>query len=261
MIVSLIRKIACLGVALALASGCYNTKMMEITYAELDTLKQTQRALLVQLDSLNRMYEAEREMRLQTRAMNSAMLDELRREIETLNYRIDDTSQRTVVPVPIPIVVTRNDTSGSTVADTLGPWSPDSGTVATIRAGDSDADKLFKGSYMDLTLGNYDLATQGFKNYLVRNPTSPNLPNAHYYLGESYYSMSRYLEAVAEYQNVIRVFPGSRFAPASYLKAGFCYQRLEESRLAEKSFRDLLARHPRTEEAQQAQLALDGMGG
>jgi len=260
LIASLIKKVACLGVTLVLASGCYNTKMMELTYAELDTLKQTQRDLLAQLDSLNRMYEAEKETRLRTNAATSAMLDELRREIETLSYRIDDTSQR-AVPVPVPIVVSRNDSAGPTAADSLGPWSPDSGTVATIQSGDSDAEKLFKGSYMDLTIGNYDLAAQGFKNYLVRYPSSQNIPNAHYYLGESYYSMSRYLEAVAEYQNVIREFPSSRFAPAAYLKAGFCYQRLEETSLAEKSFRDLLARHPRTEEAQQAQSALDGMGG
>ena len=119
----------------------------------------------------------------------------------------------------------------------------------------------FKSSYMDLTLGNYDLAVQGFKNYLVRYPGSASRDNALYYLGESYYSLSRYLEAVAEYQSVVREFPRSRFKPASYLKAGFCYRKLGENQLAERAFRELIASFPRSEEAEQARVALQEMGG
>ena len=56
---------------------------------------------------------------------------------------------------------------------------------------DSESEKLFKGSYMDLTLGNYDLSVQGFKNYLVRYPDAPNAPEAYYYLGEAYGRQSK----------------------------------------------------------------------
>ncbi len=113
---------------------------------------------------------------------------------------------------------------------------------------------------MDLTLGNYDLALQGFKNYLVRFPDAPNAPDAHYYLGESYYSMDRHLEAVAEYQSVIKEYPRSRLVAACYLKSGFCYSELEEKPLADKSFRELISRYPRSEEAEQARVALQELG-
>ncbi len=127
--------------------------------------------------------------------------------------------------------------------------------------GHSESAKLFKGSYMDLTLGNYDLAVQGFKNYLVRYPNSPNLADAHYYLGDSYYSLSRHLEAVAEFQVVIREHGRSRYTPAAYLKSGVCYRQLGETQLAEQSFRELISLYPRAEEAEQARLALKDLGG
>jgi tol-pal system protein YbgF len=114
---------------------------------------------------------------------------------------------------------------------------------------------------MDLTLGNYDLSVQGFKNYLVRFPEAPNAPDAHYYLGESYYSMSRYLEAVGEYQSVVKEYPRSRLVPSCYLKSGYCYQELEERQLAEKTFRELISLYPRSEEAEQARVSLQDLGG
>ncbi len=114
---------------------------------------------------------------------------------------------------------------------------------------------------MDLTRGDYELAVQGFKNYLVRHPVGAHLPEVHYYLGECYYADDRYLEAVGEFQYVVREFPASRLVPAAYLKSGFCYNRLEEKNLAEKAFRELIEKHPDSEEAEQARDELKQFGG
>jgi TolA-binding protein len=73
--------------------------------------------------------------------------------------------------------------------------------------------------------------------------------------------MSRYLEAVAEFQTVIQNDPRSRYAPPSYLKSGYCYQQLGESQLAERAFRELISIYPRSEEAEQARIALQDQGG
>jgi tol-pal system protein YbgF len=268
---TLIRKAIVLAATIGLASGCYSTKMMEFTYQELDTLKTTQRELLEKLNELSYQVEEERAERLRTQAANAMTLQELREAIEILSYRIDDTAQRVDYPSTRPPVVISRDSLRAR-PDTLGAGGFDdslrssprdsSVTPPPLPGGDNtEAENLFKGSYMDLTLGNYDLAMQGFKNYLVRYPGAANIPNAHYYLGESYYSMQRFLEAVAEYQNVTREYPRSRFAPAAYLKSGFCYQQLEERQLAERAFRELISLFPRSEEAEQARAALDDLGG
>jgi tol-pal system protein YbgF len=123
------------------------------------------------------------------------------------------------------------------------------------------ADQLYRASYMDLTRGNYELAVQGFKNYLVRYPGGARLPEVHYYLGECYYAEERFLEAVGGFQYVVREFPESRLVPAAFLKSGLCYSQLEEKNLAERAYRELIEKFPDTEEAQQARDLLQQIGG
>ena len=258
---SLIKKLFSFGIGLGLVSGCYSTKMMEFTYQQLDTVKTTQQELLRRVDELSRLYEEDREGRLQTQAEVNLALQDLRDALEALGYRVDDSAQLLLQRSTPATVVPSPPRSGEVAADTLGGEQSRAEAAGAPAVADDEAGKLFQASYMDLTLGNYDLAVQGFKNYLVRFPGAPSVGDAHYYLGESYYSLSRYLESVAEYQNVIKEHPQSRLVPACYLKSGYCYQKLEEGDLAEKSFRDLISLYPRSEEAEQARLELQGMGG
>jgi tol-pal system protein YbgF len=192
--------------------------------------------------------------------MNLALQD-LRDALEALGYRVEDNAQLLLQRSTPATVTTAPPRRPDTAAvDTQG-GQPGAGAVAAPTVADDEAGKLFQSSYMDLTLGSYDLAVQGFKNYLVRFPGAPNVSDAHYYLGESYFSLSRFVEAVAEYQVVVKEFSRSRVVPACYLKSGFCYQKLEENELAEKAFRDVISLYPRSEEAEQARLELQAMEG
>jgi len=257
---ALIKKIASVVLTLVLASGCYSTKMMEITYQELDTLKTQQQDLMAKVDDLNRQFDLERQARLRAEADRSLALAELRELVEVLSYQVGDIPQLLEARNRIRAMSTPDTTRTVQPYDSAGVMLPDSATMVELDA-DGDAEKLFKSSYMDLTLGNYDLATQGFKNFIVRFPNASNISAAHYYLGESYYSVTRYLEAVAEFQVVIENEPRSRYTPASYLKSGFCYEHLGESQLADRAFRELISLYPRSEEAEQARVALQDLGG
>ena len=263
----LVKKLVCFGIGLGLVSGCYSTKMMEFTYLQLDTVKTQQEELLRRVNELARLYEEDREARTRTQVETTAALQELREALETLGYRVDDSAQlllQRATPPTAPSVRASRDT---TVVDTSAEGGPvpqggaGGDSVVTPTVTDDEAGRLFQAAYMDLTLGNYDLALQGFKNYVVRFPSASNAADAHYYLGESYYSLSRYLEAVAEYQVVIKDYPRSRLAASCYLKSGYCYRRLEESTLAEKAFRELISRYPRSEEAERARVELQSQEG
>jgi tol-pal system protein YbgF len=257
----LIKKLCVFGVGLGLVSGCYSTKMMEFTYQQLDTVKTTQQELLRRVDELTRLYQEDRDNRLQTQAEMNAALQDLRDALEALGYRVEDNAQlllqRSTPATVITAPLWRPDTAAVDTSGAAG--QPGAGSAPAVA--DDEAGRLFQSSYMDLTLGNYDLAVQGYKNYLVRFPGAPNASDAHYYLGESYFSLSRYVEAVAEYQIVVKEHSRSRVVPACYLKSGYCYQKLEEADLAEKAFRDLISLYPRSEEAEQARLELQAMGG
>lgn len=267
MSLALLKKLIVFGIGLGLVSGCYSTKMMEFTYQELDTVKTTQQELLERIDELSALYQQEREARVQTQAESALALRELRDALEMLAYRVDDSAQlimsRQNSPAFYRLAAADSlgaDSLGTAITDSLLLAQRDSTGTGLPTIANDEAGRLFQAAYMDLTLGNYDLALQGFKNYLVRFPDAPNAPDAHYYLGESYYSMERHLEAVAEYQSVIKEYPRSRLVAACYLKSGFCYSELEEKPLADRSFRELISRYPRSEEAEQARVALQELG-
>ena len=92
-------------------------------------------------------------------------------------------------------------------------------------------------------------------------PIVARVAEAHFYLGECQYAEERFLEAAGEYQKVVARFPASRLAPAAYLKMGHAYAQLEERSLAEQAFRTLIEKHPTSEEAKQAESALNELGG
>lgn len=255
---SLVKRLFVMFIVLGLLQGCYSRKMMDLTYARMDSVQTTQSEILQKLDALTVRLSGLEAGGVNTDASTTASLDELRFAIEQLTFRIADTEQLIlnqqggtgIVPVPFPV---------PGAADTV---LVDSMMVdVALSVDDSDSVRLYKGAYMDLTLGNYDLAVQGFKNYVVRFPGSPLMAEAHYYLGESYYSLDRYLEAVAEYQSVVKDYPASRLVPASYLKSGLSYQALDEQQLAERALRQLISKYPRSEEAEQARVALQGTEG
>jgi len=244
--------------AAALLSGCYGAKMVkgpinsEHAAMVADSIRFDQRTILLQLDRLQRQLEEERDARLRYQAETGTTLNEIDESIRVLVSRVEDNAQRfstrptRTMPPPAPAATD----SAAT----------DSAAAAAGASADA-ADQMYRAAYLDLSRGNYDLAVQGFKNYLVRYPSGVHISEVHYYLGECYYARDRYLEAVSEFQWVVREFPESRLVPAAYLKSGYCYRQLEERGLAEKAFRSLIEKHPDTEEARQAKVALDQLGG
>jgi tol-pal system protein YbgF len=251
--------LATLAAALAL-TGCYGKQMVkgpiytEQVHEGVDSLLVEQGNTQQMIGDLRAELEEERESRIRYEAQMGLALTELEESVRILSSQLEDRVQllmggsgaRDSYPPPKPVA--------TAVAD---PAAPDS-TVADANA---NADELYRTSYMDLTRGNYALAIQGFQNYLVRHPSGSHLPEVHYYLGESYYARERHLEAVSEFQYVIREFPESRLVRASYLKSGLSYVALEERNLAVRSFQELVDKYPDSEEADQARDELTRLQG
>lgn len=255
---------------LLLSAGCYGGKMIkmpinaELAYRQVDTLRVRQEEILRMINDITLQLAEEREANMLSRAQSQSNLDEIEANMEILSNKIDAITQllasmsgtkQTWTAPP------RTKTPRDTVSlGSSGGEAPDS-VSKPPSIGEGDADKLFNEAYMDLSLGNYDLAIQGFKNYLVKFSGGARLAEVHYYLGESYYASEHYLEAVGEFQYIVREFPDSRLVPASLLKSGICYASLEERALARRAFRELIAQYPQSEEAERARMALKDLEG
>lgn len=231
--------------AAAALSGCYGAKFVkgpvnsDHAARVADTLRTEQKRILERLDQLERQIARDSEERTSFQAQTSVTLSELDEAVRVLVSRIEDSEQ---------LMINRGgrDRSSGTRPPSVAP--ADSAAAA--------AEEIYRGAYMDVTRGNYELAAQGFQTYLAQSPAGPRAVESHYYLGECNYASERYLEAAAEFQRVVNDYPAARLVPPAYLKMGRAYLQLDERGLAEKAFNTLIEKHPTTEEAKQARSAL-----
>ncbi|MBM6593049.1 tol-pal system protein YbgF [Microvirga pudoricolor] len=91
-------------------------------------------------------------------------------------------------------------------------------SVAATSSGDPRSD--FDAAYASYTQRQYEQAEMGFRRFLQSNPRDRMVPEASYWLGESYLQRGRHREAAEQFLNVSADYPSSAKAPDALLKLG-----------------------------------------
>ena len=129
------------------------------------------------------------------------------------------------------------------------------------RAGGSvSPEALYNSAYGDYLKGNYDLARDGFQEYINNYPETELSDNALYWIGETYYGLRNFAEAVDAFDRVIQVYPKGDKVPAAILKKGFSYLELENRQAGVKELRWVIQKHASSEEAKIAANRLKTLG-
>ena len=76
--------------------------------------------------------------------------------------------------------------------------APAAATNAATPPGDPT--QMYQAAYLDYTKGNYDMAIQGFREFLKAFPDAEFSGNAQYWVGESLYSLGKYEDALPLYE-------------------------------------------------------------
>lgn len=122
------------------------------------------------------------------------------------------------------------------------------------------ADTLYSNALRDYTGGKYDLARQQFLDYLKYFPENDLASNAQFYLGEIFFAQKQYSEAIGEYDKVLDNYPKSfKLAPAR-LKKGMALLEMGQRSSALRELREVVRRHPATEEERRARAKLRELG-
>lgn len=95
-----------------------------------------------------------------------------------------------------------------------------------------------------------------FSAFTARYPKSPYYPLALFWGGNSKYANRDYKGAIAQLQSLITRFPNHPRVPAAMLTLANCQLESGNKAAAKKILNDLMAKHPDTEAAQQAQTLL-----
>lgn len=120
---------------------------------------------------------------------------------------------------------------------------------------------LYKSALNDYTKGNYDLAIDGFQSYITLHPKTSLLPNARYWLAESFYSQKNYGQAIKEFDLLITQHPDHPKVASAMLKQGFAYLEAGDTSRGRTVLNDLVKRFPKSQEARLAKDRLSEVKG
>ena len=126
--------------------------------------------------------------------------------------------------------------------------------------GGPKADQIYSLAFTDYLAGNYELAINGFQDFLITYPESEYSDNAAYYKGLSHQQLGSTEVAVQAFDEVINLFPNSDMISAAYYKKALAEQELLKHEEAIETFKKLVALFPESQEGKQALLELENLG-
>ena len=146
-------------------------------------------------------------------------------------------------------------------ASGLAPTSVDggeeSGDVPLATSSAPPPRELYSQAYADFARGNYDLAVQGFEEYLRNYPDTDFSDNARYWIGECLYGKEQYEDAIGAWNELLRDFPSSDKVPDARVKKGMALERLGRRSQALLEYRYVLDRYPNAPAARIARQKLN----
>lgn len=99
-----------------------------------------------------------------------------------------------------------------------------------------------------------------FREFLKKFPQSEFADNAQYWIGENYYALREFDQAILEFDAVRRKYPNGDKVPAALLKQGFAFAELGDKIDARLILQDLVSRYPQSPEADKAKQKLRTLG-
>ncbi|MFC2161291.1 tol-pal system protein YbgF [Acidobacteriota bacterium] len=113
--------------------------------------------------------------------------------------------------------------------------------------------EVYNIAYSDYLNGNYQLAIDGFALFLEQFSSSPVADDAAFWIGECYFSQSKFEEAAAQFTELILNYSEGDKIPSAYLKKGLSLLELEKKDEALSVFKLLISKYPFEDETRIAQ--------
>ena len=248
----------CFALACCLAlPGCYGMRLLrapnnaEKTQEDLQLVKETQQELMQRIEDLEQMIAEQEQYMRQSTADSHARMDELLSELMYLRGQVEESGDR------MGALSKRVETAAWKMMppDTIRGQDAIDGTGMRGPA----PDEIYDAAYLDVTRGSYQLAVDGFEEYLSRFPESELADNAQYWIGECYYAQRDYFKAIEEFGKVLDLYPRGDKVPAAMVKLGISYIEVHDRASAKKMLRQVVELYPHTDEAALARERLSAL--
>ena len=187
-----------------------------------------------------------------------ASLDLTTRQLQQISQELAAVSSHrsTALLPPVTAAPTGDGEAGPTGAAAAGAGA----ASALSSSGASTPDELYRSAYEDYMRGNYDLAADGFGEYLRRWPNTELSDNALYWIGECYDAKEEPNRALEMFSKVLEDYPNSDKAAAAQLKKGLIYLKMGDQGQGVVNLQYVVYEHPGTREADLAREQLRSLG-
>ncbi len=268
------------------ASGCISTEDFEASQRQIaelqEELAQIKRTASSkeEVQNVNVRIAEQTEQLLRSNATLVAKVDQIEERLQTTQggveqstYRIDQfaqqiaKAQRDLDDIRALIAVLQQPAAAPATTD---PVPPDSDAAAgtasssqvTVPATQPTGDptQLYQAAYRDYQRGNFDLAIEGFRDFLSVNKVNDLADNAEYWIGESLFSQKKYREAIQQFDVVVTKYPRSDKVPGALLKKGYAYISIGERAPGIVQLQYVVHEHPSSQEASLARQRLRQLG-
>jgi tol-pal system protein YbgF len=196
-----------------------------------------------------------------------ANLDAMRLDVQVMAGRVEDLMQAAKKPFE-DITLLKEDTSKAVAAMEARlkklETAVDGNSASIVALTKSlepapNPENSYKAALETLKNGNTAKARDMFAAFAEQYPHHKLLPNARYWIGETYYIEKNYEQAVVEFQRVIKEFPGKEKVPAAMLKQALSFRELGDTKSAKFILREMIEKHPQAEEIPAAREILGKM--
>src|SRR5512138_714917 len=182
-------------------------------------------------------------------ADQKVIIDDMGKDLRAIRERVDDTNVRVsnvreeLEALRSSIPVTPPQTALPPSTDPNAPPPPPAPTTGPppSTAGLSPT-RMFDTAMADYAAGQFTLAVTGFEAFLRTFPRSEMADDAQFQIGESYFALNRWTDAIAAYNAVAQNYPMGDKVAQSFYKRGLAQERLGQIDAARESWNNVLQR-------------------
>ncbi len=188
-----------------------------------------------------------------------ASLELTTRQLQTISQELAASRARMTTGTVLPPVVAADAAAGESEGVGDEALAAAAGAAAAS-GGVSTPEELYRSAYEDYMRGNYDLASQGFSDYMERWPSTELTDNALYWIGECYDAQGEPQQALDVFTRVLEDYPTSDKAAAAQLKKGLLYLKMDDQAQGVVHLQYVVYEYPGTREADLARERLKSLG-
>lgn len=112
-----------------------------------------------------------------------------------------------------------------------------------------DPSTIYYAAYSDYIKENFDLAIEGFRQFIRNYPESGLADNSLYWIGECYYAKKKYQDAINTFNELLNKYKDGDKAPAAILKKGYALLEMGRQNEGLAILKELISRFPLSEES------------